>query len=41
MREEIIKIGIYQIVETEEFSLVDKIEVDLDTNKFVGMSIGE
>ena len=44
--EEIIKIGIDQIVEIEKFSLVitfslDKIEVVLGTNKITGMITGE
>ena len=39
MIEEMIKIGIDQIAEIEEFSM-DKIEVDLGTNKITGMIIG-
>ena len=46
MIEEIIKIGMDQIVEMEEFSLVvefsmDKMEVDLGKNKITGMIIGK
>ena len=40
MIEEVIKIGTDQIVEMEEFSM-DKIEVDLGMNRFIGMIIGE
>ena len=36
MIEEIIKIGIDQIVEIGEFNLVDKIEVDQGMNKIMG-----
>ena len=44
--EEIIKIGIDQIAEIEEFSLVvefsmDKMEVDLGMHKVTGIIIGE
>ena len=41
MIEEIIKIDIDQIVEIEEFSLVDKVEVDQAMSKIIGMIIGE
>ena len=41
MIEEIIKIGIDQIAEIEEFSLVDKIEVDLGMNRITAMIIGK
>ena len=46
MIEEIIKIGVGQLAEIEEFSLVvefsmDKIEVDLGANKITGVIIGE
>ena len=40
MIEEIIKIGIDQIAEIEEFSM-DKLEVDLGMNKITGMIIGK
>ena len=41
MIQEIIKIGIDQIAEKEEFSLVDKIEVDLGMNRITEMFIEE
>ena len=41
MIEEIIKIGIDQIVEIGEFNLVDKVEVDKGTNKIIGEEILE
>ena len=41
MTEEIIKIGMDQIVEIEEFNLVDKVEVDQGMNRIIGMIIGE
>ena len=41
MTEEIIKKAIDQIAEIEEFSLVDKIEVDLGMNRIIEMIIGE
>ena len=41
MIEEVIKLGTDLIVEIEEFSLVDKIEVDLAMNKIIEMIIGE
>ena len=46
MIKEMIKIGIDQIVEIEEFSLVvefsmDKVEVDLGMNKTIGMIVGQ
>ena len=41
MIEKTIKIGIDQIVETGEFNLVDKVEVDHDMNKIIGIIIGE
>ena len=40
MIEDIIKIGIDQIAEIEEFSM-DKIEIDLGMDKITGMIIGE
>ena len=39
--EEIIKVGIDQIVEAGEFNLVDKIEVDQGMNKMIGEEILE
>ena len=39
--EEMIKIGIDQIAETGEVSLVNKVEVDQDVNRIIGMIIGE
>ena len=41
MIEEIIKIDIDQIVETGEFNLVDRVEVDQGMSKIIGMIIGE
>ena len=41
MTKEIIKIGIDQIVETGEFNLLDKIEVDQGMNRIIGMVIEE
>ena len=41
MTEEIIKISIDQIEDIEEFSLVDKIEVDQGINRIIEMIIGE
>ena len=41
MISEVIKIGKVQIVETGEFSLLDKIEVDIGMNRIIGMIIGE
>ena len=41
MIKEIIKIGIDQIVETGEFNLVDKVEVDQGMNKIIGEEILE
>ena len=41
MIEEVIRKGIDQIAMTEEFSLVDKKEVDLGINKIIVMIIGE
>ena len=41
MIERFIKIGIDQIVETEQFNLVDKIEADQDINKNIGEEILE
>ena len=41
MTEEIIRIGTDQIVETGEFGLVDKVEVDQGINKIIGEEILE
>ena len=41
MTSEDIKIGTNQILEIEEFNLVDKVEVDQGMNKIIGMNIGE
>ena len=41
MIEEIIKVGIDQTVEIEEFNLVDKVEVDQGMNKIIGDEILE
>ena len=41
MTEEIIKIGIDQIVEIEDFNLVDKVEADQGMNRIIGMIIAE
>ena len=41
MTEELIKIHIDQIVETGEFNLVGKVEVDQDMNRAIGQSILE
>ena len=41
MIEEIIKIAIGKIAEIEEFSLVDKVEVDQGMSKIIGMIIGQ
>ena len=39
--EDSLKIGIDKIVETGEFSLVDKVEGDLGMNRIIGIIIGE
>ena len=41
MTDEIIKIGIDQIVETGEFNLLDKAEVKQGINRIIRMIIGE
>ena len=41
MTEEIIKIGMDQIVEIGEFNLVDKVEVGQGMNRIIGILIGE
>ena len=38
---EIIKIGTDQIVETGEFNLVNKVEVDHGMNRIIGITVGE
>ena len=41
MTGEIIKIGIDETAETEEFNLVDKVEVDQGMNRIIGVIIGK